>query len=302
MKNSQFIMKRQAYLLIIIWGLPFTSSFAHQDFWVVKDYANVKVRVKTGYNYEEINKAFIIGQLAEKLAKELNYSDQIFLDFNHQYVEDCTPAYFISFDKGKIEYTRDRASEEKDYLSQNTVVVRQVSRQFNAIATLKLLEYSIQDISSVKALQKQIEYDQNFCQWRINTIDTILIATQLNKPTSDLINKLLKTRIERPVEDDKPGISYYVQDNLYKLYTKGLDNKTREIFTLRYIYDILETEAGTLVFDSDTSFYLIEFNLLESSEISTKHIIDNKQNFYKYRPYTEETMLYYYLKGKIKKE
>jgi hypothetical protein len=63
--------------------LTFGTTFAHKDFWKVADFGNVKVRVKTGFQYEEINKAFIIGQLAEKLSKDLNYADTIFLDFNH---------------------------------------------------------------------------------------------------------------------------------------------------------------------------------------------------------------------------
>src|SRR5690606_6553239 len=102
--------------------------------------------------------------LAEKLSKELNYSDPIFLDFNHHYTGDCYPTYFVSYDKGKIEYTWESGSKEKDYLKSNSIVLRQVSRQFDVIATLRLLEYSIKNISTIKSTQKQIEYNQNYCQ------------------------------------------------------------------------------------------------------------------------------------------
>lgn len=56
---------------------------AHQGFWVVTESGNVKTRIKTGYQYEEIKKVQIIGELAELLAKKLNYNEPILLDFNH---------------------------------------------------------------------------------------------------------------------------------------------------------------------------------------------------------------------------
>jgi hypothetical protein len=193
------------------------------------DYDNVKVRVKTGYEYEEINKAFVIGKLAVKLAKELNYSDPIFLDFEHHYTGDCYPAYFISYDKGKIEYTWESASKEENYLKTNAIVVRQVNRQFNVIATLSLLEYVIKNIYSIKESQKQIEYNENYCEWKINSIDTSLIKEQLLKPSSDLLKRILKNKIERPAKDLQSGISYFWQDNLFIIYDKDFNNSTREL-------------------------------------------------------------------------
>ena len=62
-------MKQLIFTLIFFLKFTLNTASAHQDFYVTKDYGNIKVRVKTGFVYEEINKAFIIGQLAEKLAK-----------------------------------------------------------------------------------------------------------------------------------------------------------------------------------------------------------------------------------------
>lgn len=60
-----------------------TKASAHQDFYVIKEFGNIKTRIKTGFQYEEIKKVEIIGKLAEFLAKELNYNEPILLDFNH---------------------------------------------------------------------------------------------------------------------------------------------------------------------------------------------------------------------------
>ena len=120
------------------------------------------MRIKTGFDYEEINKVFIFGQLAEKLP-EFDYTDPIFLDFNHHYTGDCEPDYFVSFDKGAIEYTLGGADKPKPFLSKKSIVVRQVSRQFEAKTTLYLIEYAIKNLSKVKA-------DQNI----LNTMKTIV--------------------------------------------------------------------------------------------------------------------------------
>lgn len=272
-------MKPHRYILTIILTFTFGSVFAHQDFWTSVDYGNVKVRVETGFDYEEINKAFIIGQLAEKLSKELNYTEPIFLDFNHHYTEDCNPTYFISYDKGQIEYTWVGASKAQDILKSNSIVLRQVSHKFNVIATLSLLEYSINNISSIKASQKQIEYNQNYCRWKINTIDTTLIKEQLQKISSGLLNNILKSKIERPDTDFKYGISYYWQDNKFHLFLRDFDKPDTTIASIDNIYNIKKFgSSSAIVFDTDSSFYYI--SQYGSTIVSKRQVINNTYDYF----------------------
>lgn len=280
-------MKRHIYILTIILSLTFGTTFAHQDFWTSVDYGNVKVRVKTGFDYEEINKAFIIGQLAEKLSKDLNYTDPIFLDFKHHYTGDCNPTYFISHDKGKIENTWESASKEKDFLKSNSIVLRQVSRQFDVIATLRLLEYSINNISSIKASQKKIEYNQNYCQWKINSIDTTLIKEELQKTSSSLLNNIVKSRIERLDKDFKYGISYYWQDNKFHLFLRNYNKPDTTLASINNIYDIKKFGGSSaMVFDSDSSFfYLSQYN---RPIVSKRQVIKNTYDYY--RPFKIENI------------
>jgi hypothetical protein len=248
---------------------------------MIEDFGNVKVRIKTGFKYEEIQKVFLFGQLAKELAQQLNYSEQIFLDFNHYYVGNCEPDYFISFDKGKIQYTWHGADKEKDFLKEKSIVVRQVARQFDAQTTLKLLEYAILNIRDVKFSQKEIEYQKNYCQWRINSIDTNLIKKILNEPNSDQINKIISLKIERPYND---YVSYYLQNNKYTVFFKylyGGDLQTTDtaLITLDNVYQFYEGRKS-LVFDTDTSFYYIDgFD----KKVSERHIIQNTNDYY--QPY-----------------
>lgn len=272
-------MKPHRYIFTIILTFSFGTAFAHQDFWTSVDYGNVKVRVETGFDYEEINKAFIIGQLAEKLSKEQNYTEPIFLDFNHHYTEECNPAYFISYDKGKIEHTWVGAAKPQDILKSNSIVLRQVSHQFDVIATLSLLEYSINNISSIKTSQKQIEYNQNYCQWKINTIDTTLIKEQLQKTSSGLLNNILKSRIERPDNDFKYGISYYWQDNKFHLFLRDYNKPDTTIASIDNIYNIKKFgSSSAIVFDTDSSFYYI--SQYGSTIVSKKQVINNTYDYF----------------------
>jgi hypothetical protein len=278
-------MKPPHYILTAILTLTLGSAFAHQDFWTTVDYGNVKVRVKTGFDYEEINKAYIIGQLAQKLSKSLHYSGPIFLDFNHHYIGECNPAYFLSYDKGKIEYTWERASKEKDFLKSNSIVLRQVSRQFDVGATLHLLEYSIHNLSSIKSSQRPVEYNKNYCQWKINSIDTTLIKVQLQRASSDLLNNILKSRIERPDRDFKCGVSYFWQDHKFHLFLRDCKKPDVTIASIENIYDIKKLgDSSVMVFDSDSSFFYV--SPYSSPMVSKRQVIHLTYGFY--RPFQVE--------------
>lgn len=144
-------MKLQKHLCLLIIVLIATHVHAHTDFWRTKDFGNVKVRIKTGFEYEEINKVFIFGKLAEQFSKQLNYTDNIFLDFNHHYTGNCDPDFFISYDNGTVRKSWNNEPIEKDTLSNKSIVIRQVARQFDAENTLKLLEFAIKNIDLIKS-------------------------------------------------------------------------------------------------------------------------------------------------------
>ena len=278
------IMKRHRYILTFILVLTFGTAFAHQDFWMSKDFGNVTVRIKTGFEYEEINKVFIIGQLAEQFSKQLNYTGKIFLDFNHHYTGNCVPDYFISYDKGKIQYSWNNADKEKDFLNDKSIVVRQVSRQFDAETTLKLLEYAIQNIGQIKSSQKEIKYNKNYCQWIINSIDTTKIKTMLLKPSSNQLKTALSLKIEKIEKKFTNGLSYFYKDNKYSIFSREYNKDDKTLLTLNNIYDLQKIgNSSIIIFDTDSTFYYVS---QYQNKVSKRHNIDNKYNYY--RPYKVE--------------
>ncbi|MGX7667610.1 hypothetical protein [Flavobacterium pedocola] len=282
---------------VIIFILFFSSVkvFAHEDFTAVRKYSNVIVRLKSGYSYEEFNKVFLLGKLVEKFSRKLNYSQTIFLDFDHYYVGQCQPAYFISFDKGKdhIKKVYADGEPEKDILKDNAIVIRQVSTSFDPQITLKLVEYAIENLPYIKRNQKTVVYKENYCDWEIKSVDRKRISQIVNAPSSKNVRNSLTERIN--LDDDKStSISYYLQNNSFTLFYKS-KGKESKIITLKTIYYIAQiSKEAIIVFTSKSSFYYIN-----KSKLSKKQYIPNPKTAF--RPYNIEkykndtiSFFYYY--------
>ena len=250
---------RHFKLITLLFILTSNIAFGHQDFWMIKDFGNVKVRIKTGFQYEEIKKSWIIGELANKLCQQLNYTRQIFIDFNHYYVGNCEPDYFLSFDDGSIIQTWD-SDKPKPYLKENSLVIREVSRQFTPSITLKLLEYAIANADKIKSTQKAIEYNQNYCQWKIKSVDTLQVKKIALGNISDLVKKVLLTKVYRQEDEkSKSDISYYFQDNKYYIFYNEYEIIDSVLLTVDNVYQFKSISFNkNIVFDTDSSFYFIQ--------------------------------------------
>ena len=271
-------------LLTFLFILSSNVALAHQDFWMTKDFGNVKVRIKTGYQYEEIKKAWIIGELASRLCQKLSYKQSVFIDFNHYYVGNCDPDYFLSFDDGSIIETWN-TEKPKAFLKQNSLVVREVSRQFSPSVTLRLLEYSILNIDKIKGTQKLINYNQNYCQWKIKSIDTVQAKNIGHQALSQAVKEVLGTRVYR-LDDElgktKSDISYFFQGNKYHIFYNEYKVEDSVLLVVDNVYqfeNISFNEAIAFVTDS-TFFYIKGVNGPYSSKKKViEQINDNYQPF-----------------------
>lgn len=278
-------MKTKNILIFLIFSLFSLTVFAHQDFWVVKEFGNIKTRIKTGYQYEEIKKVEIIGKLAEMLAKELNYNKPVLLDFNHFYVGIAKPTYFLSFDRGKINYNSSNKENGIKLLDKNGIVIRQVSNTFNILNTLKILEYSINNWKSIEKEQKTIEYKENYCDWLINSINKTKILNILNNNESETLKKIKKLKIYRPESKLKFSLNYFWKNGKYHIFYRE-NNKEKIILSINSIYSIQKEWNTIFIFETKTKFLVIDNNNKEL--ISKKWNIENgNQN---YRPYKIERL------------
>ena len=278
---------RHFKLLTLIFILTSNVAFGHQDFWMTKDFGNVKVRIKTGYQYEEIKKSWIIGELANKLCQQLNYTKLIFIDFNHFYVDNCVADYFISFDNGSIIQTWDN-EKPKPFLKENSLVIREVSRQFTPSITLRLLEYAIANEDKIKSTQKSINYNRNFCQWKIKTVDISQLKKIAKGNISEVVSKVLLTKVYRQEDEkSKSDISYYYQNSKYYIFYNEYKIKDSVLLKVDNIYQFKSISYNqNIVFDTDSSFYFVQG--INNPHTSKKRIIE--RTYDNYQPFEINTV------------
>ena len=302
--NELTTMSRYICVLIVVFTMNGGQIFAQYA-----NFGNVKVSLEVGESEDLFNRIAILGQLAEKLCKELNYPDTVFLDFYQHLSYRCEPDFFISYDKGETVYTgKDTIFKRyevngyevtsKELMEEDAIVIRQVANQFKAQSTLKAVEYAILNLNQIKSTQAQIEYDRK--GFIINSIDTLLIKKMVNTPNSDLINNLLEQKIYKPDKyvfcgfSYSCGLSYYCQNNRYYLFHKDFsDGMETVIIDMENIYEMMPSRINIspipVIFDSDSSFYYVDiygdFSVIVDSaghqrkcpRISQRHVIEDKK-------------------------
>jgi hypothetical protein len=285
---------RRISILIVALIMSVGYTFAHEDFFVIKKFGNVHVRIQTGFLYEEINNVALLGQLAEKLCEKYNFSQPVLLDFIHYYAGNYSHGLFVSFEKVTHAYLwgdHDKAfllddnnvvvfKDIESFPEGDALVIRQVANHFQAQTTMKLLEYAIRNHDTIKSSQKQIVFESKYSNMYFNSIDTLTIQEMLNTPNSDLLNSTLNIRVDRPEKDAVYGFSYYLQNNRYYVYQKDYgDEYETALIDLEHIYDFKRTgEKGNMVvfFDSDSSFYYAG----RINRFSKRHVIDNLGSYH----------------------
>ncbi len=289
-------MNKFFYTLLFILLTTVGYVFAHEDFYATYHYGNVKVRIKTGFEYEEISKVAMLGKLAEKMCEELNYSKPVLLDYVHQYTGRRKPAFFISYDNINTEYLGWGTSKNKnhfwdgnkvvtseigDFLEGDAIVIRQFANKFQSHTTLKLLEYAILNLNHIKATQTRVEYNAGYRKWTINSLDTSEIKRMLSISNSELLKKVSDIRVDRPEKDSKQRISYYLKNGRYFLFLKEYNGDT-PLLDVDNIFDIKKIGiSSAIIFDSDSSFYYVDnpfyhTNGKNNYKISKRHIIKER--------------------------
>lgn len=266
------------HIYIIALALYQVSAFAHQDFRRTITYENSKVivRITTGFDYEEISKVSMIGDLAGKILDYYKYEDPILLEFDHSYLNPGYGTdYFISFDKGEY-YENDSITRENHgkVLERRCLVIRQVGHSFDFQKTIKLVEFALNNKSLIKNSQRKYKYDKGYNQYVISSIDTTAINNYIEIKASDVIKKIIKNTVDRPEFDDFFRISYNWSSDIYSVTLTEKDRTTKKILKLDNIKHFLRLYQNAYVFDTDSTFYLIT-SYYNKYKISDKFLIEN---------------------------
>lgn len=267
-------------ILYMLFGLAAISARAHEGIGLTQDYGNVRVLSYKDNEVEAFRKAFIIGQLVEKLAHELKYSHTIYLDFRHNMFrqDSLSPIYHVAV---KSFSYRDEEGEDSEKL-----VIRQHATDYDVSSILKLVEYGIQHKAIIKQQQTEKENPIRYGTRKFLSIGDQQIRSIQEAPISAAIKKVMQTRIDRPLFSDErpPSITYYWENDQYHIYrhrwVRKDDNQPDIVLlTIPTIQQFVNLDLVFLVFDTAASFYYLNVNHYDKdtrlNKVSSHHIIED---------------------------
>ncbi len=265
-----------------------TLCNAHQDFYVIKDFGNVKVRVLTGFDYEFIDQAWMVGKLAEKLARMYQYEEQILLDIDHNYVGKLNTweprkIQLISFSKS---CAWGNTGKLVDFLKHKSLVISVRTNSIDFQSILKLVEYGINNLSSIKNEEKLVKYKfkEYYDGYHVNSPDTTDIKIALLRNPSEKINEVIATGVTRIREDDNKGnLNYKFKKGEFLVFNTESDSVLLKLNSI-YQFESLN-DYSAIIFDSNKSFYTIVIGS-NHSKVSERQILKDTNNYFE--PYKIE--------------
>lgn len=273
-----------ALLILLVVVLKVQS---HSDIGIIYKFGSVTSSIVRGFNeHEERNRAMIISMLADSLLEMHHYSNNVILNFTHSYTDKTIETFSVSL----VSYDKETPQLKIDLKGY----------QYDTEKVLKLLEYAILNMKNWQKQQDQnsvvvedfydvVSMQRRSC--RIYNISNFIVGIALKGQPSDVVQGLLLKKMYRPSDDltklDNSSISYYLQNNQYHIFHRmSMNRKVYELDVLildnlfQYVPDSRVDRA--MIFDTDSSFYFLNYINARSVKLSRK-IIPSLP--FKYRPY-----------------
>lgn len=247
-------------LFLTIFISTVSLAKAHKDVYVDETYGNVRVFLKTGFQYSDVEKIKIIGKLSEKLALRLSHKGAIFVE----YIQDYTNMY------DKDIYTFDnnvnwgfnnglRNNFEPDEIKPG-ISIRINANKVNIIDVLSLVEYAIinkDNLSKILVSQKVTDrWGKNDVEleFKIKSIPNELLK-QIFAQKSLLIQELISERTYVN-EVDLIGVQTYWTNDKFTFEYKFREEPVKLLEVEDYYYYLNFDYENLLVFiDSDKFYY-----------------------------------------------
>jgi len=287
------------------------NCFAHKDKVIGKTYGNVKIFMKTGFDYSDIDKIQIVGQLSEKLSNRLHYKDTILIEYIQDYTNKYdNDLYLLEFNNSNYKIIGGIKSEYTIKSNNSGLSVRIYADRINVLDILKLVEFTITNKEKTNSyLTKKAIGFNGYDEQSLNSIATDdKIIEEIFSSESELIKKLINERI-LVKEQDNYGIEiYWTNDKFIFEYNHIHSDKQEFVFELKdYFYHKYLNVNDILIFVDKNSFYYLdgtddkkkELIKMDNKSYSPLMIMDygNKVLFH---PYRNRNELSIFLKDKNK--
>jgi hypothetical protein len=243
------------------------NCFAHKDKVVNETYGNVIVYMKTGFEYLDIDKIQVIGQLSQELSERLQYKDTILLEYVHDCTDEYTDDLFIlESNDYNFKLNTGIKSDYKTKSTNNGLAVRIYANEINVVDVLKLVEYSIKNNEKINSYltRKSIRFnnaeDRAFLGELISdaTDDDLIESIILSNP-SDLVKNIINKKILIKGQENY-GIEIYWQNDKFLFEYKHFRSDKQElVFEIKdYFYHLYVNVNDVLVFVDKNSFYFLD--------------------------------------------
>lgn len=288
-------MKKLTTLILTL--LPI-MIWAHQDKYYTYEFDNVIVRFQTGFFFEEINNAKIIGKYAALLSNNMNHDKPILLDFIHDYGHTYQGKTFSFLNIGSEEYElvsyykRDSVEEnvyhmvpcsdsiettnnvEKEIYTvprinqQKKTVIRQFGFHFDVTQTMNLLYYALTNETEVTRHTRTdtlSSYLRNM-YYRFESIPSSLIDS-IKSCTTRYVERILQNQVYREVDSiDRHRLyySYFSKNGKFHIFA-GIHDKEILLDTLDQVYSFNPRKyipEVLFVFEKPNEFRKYELQML----------------------------------------
>ncbi|PHI17951.1 hypothetical protein CEQ90_20470 [Lewinellaceae bacterium SD302] len=235
----------------------FSNIYCHQDRYYSFNEDNVVVRIKTGFDYEEIRKAEMLSLMISDLAKQMKYPGKIQLDFIHDYVYRLNRSdKFVSYKRSDI-----IQNNGDKYLSRNInnagLIIRNVNTEVNFEELLKFVEASINYEAYIKTNQIQYKYDGGHNQWIIYSISQDQISYIIENTDFKHTLSILSCKYYRGNNGRKS--KYFYQDGIYNFIT--YENGFEEIvLKTNNLYQYKALENHSIIVEKPCKIYIVYSN------------------------------------------
>ena len=297
--NAQTI-GRSIVILMFALLIPQTSK-AHQDRYYTFEQGNSVVRIKTGYEYEEIYKAEILASMLCDLSAIMNYEDNIQLDFIHDYTFDYEGnKSFVSAGKSQV-----RQEYDESFLSKNIngakIIIRNLNDKIDFAYLLTLVEISITNLSYIKKHQSKLKFDDGYNDWVIWSIGEDAIENFIERAdgvSADILSK----KYYRIKAINKSKFTYYTKDGKFYFAKtgdpEGIILKTKDLFQSHVIEHkliVLESPCRLSVYFDRNTYQYENYKHCEGAwNLFDFKSCDQDKILFNYRPTTSDDPLLYF--------
>jgi len=254
------------YKLGILALLLSFHCFAHKDKVIQETYGNVKIYMRTGFDYSDIDKIKIVGQLSKKLSDRLQYKDTIFIEYIQDYTDKYTnDLYMLEFNNSNYKIITGIEPEYKIDSNNSGLSVRIYADRIKIVDILKLVEFTIinKEKTNSYLTKKNIGFnvyeDKELIKPLISLATDDKIIEQIISSESQLIKDIINEK-KLVIGQDNYGIEIYWQnDNFIFEYNHIHSDKQEIVFELKdYFYHTYVNVNDILIFVDKNSFYFLD--------------------------------------------